>query len=227
LLLRRNFVEFCREFLGDPDQIRDPLWQEAAQLYRADKIAAALAVLPAKMRDERTLLSALINGKSYRAAVLSLPHHLLRLFLSATQSQLFDQLLLQRLPDIDRLQDGDIAVKHANGACFQVEQAAVEQSRCNDFEISPSAPLFGHKVLLAMGSQGEKERAILHNSQLQLNDWKLGQGLTMTGERRPLRVPVTDVTITDHPPTALTLSFTLPKGSYATSLLREIIKQPC
>lgn len=226
LLLRRNFVEFCREFLGNPELIRDPDWREAARLYRADKIDAALTVLPNKMWDEKNLLQALASGKPHRTAVFSLPHSLLRLFLSATQSHLFDQLLLQRLPHIDQLQDGDIAVKHVNGACFLVEQAGTEQPRVESFEISPSAPLLGHKVLLAEGEQGKREQTILRQSHLQLTDWKLGQGLTMSGERRALRVPLAEMVITERSLTSLTLSFTLPKGSYATSLLREIIKHP-
>lgn len=226
LLLQRNFVEFCREFLGNPELIRDPDWREAARLYRTDKIDAALTVLPNKMWDEKALLQALVSGKSHRTAALSLPHNLLRLFLSAAQSHLFDQLLLQRLLHIDQLQDGDIAVKHVNGACFLVEQASTEQPRVESFEISPSAPLFGHKVLLAGGEQGEREQTILRQNRLQLADWKLGQGLTMSGERRALRVPLTEMIITELSLTSLKLSFSLPKGSYATSLLREIIKHP-
>ena len=224
LLLQGKYQEFCRELLGDPQQIRNADWRAAATAYRAGELQQALNDLPRRMRDEQRLLRCLLDGKGYRSACFSLPHSLLRLFLSASQSQLFDQLLHQRLPDLDRLQDGDIAVKHANGACFRVADAASEQQRAADFEISPSAPLFGPKALLAEGRPGELEQQLLAQNHLTLDAWKLGDGLTMPGERRPLRVPLLAPKVNSETESQLLLSFSLPKGSYATSVLYEIIK---
>jgi len=225
LLLQKKFPEFCREYLGNPQLIRNRSWKEAAELYRQDHLQMALDKLPGGMDDERRLLQALLRGKSHRTAVYSLPKNLLRLFLSAAQSQFFDQLLLQRLPDLDRLIDGDIAVKHVNGACFRVEHAAMEQTRADNFEISPSAPLFGNKVMLATGIPGRAELKLLEESRLIPGSWKLGEGLTMSGERRPLRVPLTEPEIINHGENFITFGFSLPKGSYATSVLRELIKE--
>ncbi len=224
LLLQERYEEFCRELLGNPQQIRNADWRAAASAYRAGELQQAHRCLPKRMRDERRLLRNLLDGKGHRSACFSLPRNLLRLFLSASQSQLFDQLLTQRLPDLDRLQDGDIAVKHLNGACFRVANAATEQPRIDAFEISPSAPLFGPKALLADGLPGQSERQLLEQNDLTLNSWKLGEGLTMPGERRPLRVPLHEPTVSSAAADSLTLSFSLPKGSYATSVLHEIIK---
>ncbi|MCK4501451.1 MAG: tRNA pseudouridine(13) synthase TruD, partial [Desulfuromonadales bacterium] len=66
--------------------------------------------------------------------------------------------------------------------------------------------------------------ALLKEAGLTLDSWKLDQGLTMPGERRPLRVPLSEPSISDYGEHFLTLSFILPKGSYATSVLRELIK---
>jgi len=225
LLLQKKFPEFCREFLGNPQLIRNLDWKEAAEQYRQGHIQAALDKLPGGMDDERRLLQILLKGKSHRTAVYSLPKKLLRLFLSATQSQFFDQLLRQRLPDLDRLIDGDIAVKHVNSACFRVEHAATEQPRADNFEISPSAPLFGSKVMLAAGIPGETELKLLEEAGLNPDNWKLGEGLTMSGERRPLRVPLNSSEIINSGEHFITFSFSLPKGSYATSVLRELIKK--
>ncbi|MEE4253785.1 MAG: tRNA pseudouridine(13) synthase TruD [Desulfuromusa sp.] len=224
LFLQKKFTLFCLDFIGDPLLIRNPEWKKAAELYRAGEIQAACDHLPNKMRDERRLFRMLLEGKSHQAAVKALPRNLLRLFLSATQSQFFDQLLEQRLASPDLLEDGDIAVKHCNGACFRVENASEEQHRADNFEISPSAPLFGSKVMLATGRPGKKEEALLRKSGLTLDSWKLPQGLTMSGERRPLRVPLGAPRIVNTGKHYLTLSFMLPKGSYATSVLREISK---
>ena len=177
-----------------------------------------------RMRDERRLLHRLSAGEPAHTAVLSLPRNLLRLFLSAFQSGLFDRLVADRLTGLGHLLDGDIAYKHNNGACFIVEQAALEQPRADCFEISPTAPLFGSKTMPAKGRPGEIETTLLQTFGLSSESWNLGKGLTMPGERRPLRVPLESAKILDSGADWLTLNFSLPKGSYATSVLREVCK---
>ena len=224
LLVQGDFAGFCRELLGDPTAIRNPDWQAAATAFRAGDLAGCLAALPQQMRDERCLVHALIQGKTERAAVLALPRNLLRLFLSACQSQLFDRLLEQRLPHLHCLEDGDIAIKHENGACFRIESAAREQERAGHWEISATAPLFGHRVMLAEGKPGDSEKNLLGASGLTGKAWEIGAGLSMPGERRALRVPLLQPRLEQVGGHDLWLSFSLPKGSYATSVLHEIIK---
>ncbi|WP_020677179.1 tRNA pseudouridine(13) synthase TruD [Geopsychrobacter electrodiphilus] len=223
LLLNAEYTDFCHEYIGDPERIEHRDWREAAQHFRAGELEAALQRLPARMMNEKNLLTLLIQGRSARAAVLSLPNPLLRLYLSALQSWLFDQLLRQRLPELGRLQAGDLALKHVNGACFLVEDATREQARADLFEISPTAPLFGSKLKLAGQAPGERERELLTRIGLTPESWKLGDGLTMTGERRPLRVPISAFSTREIGPD-LQLDFCLPRGSYATSVLHEIMK---
>lgn len=223
-LARREYTAFCRELLGNPEVIRNANWRAAATAFRAGNLQQCLVALPQRMRDERRLVHNLLQGKPAQVAVLGLSRTLLRLLLSACQSQLFDRVLEQRLPELARLEDGDIAFKHANGACFRVVSAAVEQERADRFEISPSAPLFGHKVMLAEGAPGKREKELLEASGLSLESWKIGTGLNMPGERRPLRVPLLQPQVEALEAKQLTLSFSLPKGSYATSVLHELIK---
>ncbi len=225
LLLKNDYSQFCRELLGDPAAIRNPEWHAAATAFRNSDLQRCLDSLPQRMRDERRLVRLLLEGNSARSAVLALPRNLLRLFLSAAQSQLFDQLLEQRLPDLQLLQNGDIAFKHGNGACFRVTDADQEQQRADDFEISPTAPLFGHKLMLAEQLPGRQETALLEKVGLTLTSWKLGAGLNMPGERRPLRVPLMHPQISEADENSLLLSFCLPKGSYATSVLFELMKK--
>ncbi len=58
---------------------------------------------------------------------------------------------------------------------------------------------------------------------LTLEMFRLGNGLDMEGERRPLRVPLGEFSVSADAG-GLLLSFSLPKGSYATSVLREVMK---
>jgi tRNA pseudouridine13 synthase len=222
-VLRRNFAEAATRIVGEPAKIGNERWRQGAEAFAAGDLATALAALPPRMRDERRMIEALQAGRSAEEAVLALPRKLLRLYLSAFQSSLFDRLVAMRLGTLETLWAGDLAWKHDNGACFIVENPSAEQPRADRFEISPSAPLFGYKVTLAQGQAGLLERALLDKEQLQPESFRLTGGLGMEGERRPLRVPLAGAAARQEGDDLL-VSFSLPKGSYATSVLREIMK---
>jgi tRNA pseudouridine13 synthase len=222
-LLRRNFEEAARHIVGDPMWIHNERWRQGAERFAAGDLQGALMVLPGRFRDERILVRSLIDGRSAQQAVLGLPRKRLRLYLSAYQSGLFDRMVAMRLDTLDILWAGDFAYKHDNGACFIVENAEAEQARAERLEISPSAPLFGYKVTLARGQAGIIEESLLEKEGLRLEDFRLNGGLGMKGERRPLRVPLTGADVRQEGKDLL-LSFILPRGSYATSVLREVMK---
>lgn len=145
-------------------------------------------------------------------------------YLHAYQSFLFNRILARRIDRIDRIQVGDWAMKHDNGACFPVEDAAVEQPRVEAFEISPTGPLFGSRAPWASGEPGAVERAVV--AEFGTTPESLRQAAALCGfrgERRSLRVPMRDLdwSLNDG---VLTISFTLPPGAYATSVLRELMK---
>jgi len=218
-----DFATAAAEIVGDPALIYHPDWQAAAYAFRTGDIATALERLPRHCHPERRLLEALRSGQSPRAAVLALPRKLLRLYLSAYQSSLFDRLVDMRLSSLERLWPGDLACKHVNGACFTVTDAAAEQPRADAFEISPTAPLYGCKVPLADGQAGLIERSLLDKEQLSLEAFRLPGGLTMEGERRPLRVRLSELSVQSDGDD-LILGFRLPKGSFATAVLYEVMK---
>ncbi len=222
-LLRRNFAGAAAQIVGDPAKIGNERWRQGAEAFAAGDLATALAALPPRMRDERRMIETLRAGHSAEEAVLALPRKMLRLYLSAFQSSLFDRIVAMRLDSLETLWPGDLAYKHDNGACFVVEDPAAEQPRADRFEISPSGPLFGYKTTLARGQAGLLETALLDKERLRLEDFRLAGGLGMEGERRPLRVPLAGASARQEG-TDLFLSFSLPKGSYATSVLREIMK---
>ncbi|SDL25945.1 tRNA pseudouridine13 synthase [Geoalkalibacter ferrihydriticus] len=222
-LVAGDFNEAARQILGDPAAIQDPRWRQAAQSFRDGDLRAAQAALPRHMADERRLVNSLMSDKDVRRAVLAFPRRKLRLYLSACQSWLFDRLVAMRLSSLDVLWPGDLAYIHGKGACFQVDDPNIEQPRADKFEISPSGPLFGTKVRLATAQAGLLEESLLAEAGLNLESFRLPAGLTMEGERRPLRVPLHQPAA--HPLDAdLEVTFSLPRGSYATSVIREIIK---
>lgn len=146
-------------------------------------------------------------------------------FMNSYQSYVFNQIAAKRVESIDRVWLGDWAMKTDNGACFPVEQPDVEQPRADRFEISPTGPLFGSRAPWATGVPGEIERAVIADlgTTPELLS-KAGAECGFRGERRALRVRLNDLAWSLDG-SVLTLSFWLPPGSYATSVLREVVKQ--
>ncbi len=165
--------------------------------------------------------AALLGDASRRA---EMPKSKRLWYLHAYQSFLFNQILARRVDRIDRVLVGDWAMKHDNGACFQVTDAAVERPRADAFEISPTGPLFGSRAPWASVEPGAIERACA--AELGATPESLTQAAAacgFRGERRSLRVKLEDLDWSlkgDE----LTIRFTLPPGAYATSVLRELMK---
>ena len=158
---------------------------------------------------------------SAEKAVASIPNRLRKLFLSAYQAHLFNLVLEQRLPQLGHLIDGDIAIKHSNGAPFLVENAAIEQPRADAFEISPSGPIFGYKMRKPIGTVQALEATVLATEGVTPEAFRKVAGIRLPGTRRPLRMPVEghQVAAVDL---GLRLAFTLPPGGYATVVLEEL-----
>jgi tRNA pseudouridine13 synthase len=127
----------------------------------------------------------------------------------------------------DQILPGDLAYKHDNGACFLVEDAPTEQPRAQAFEISPTGPLVGYRMSLPTAEPLKIEEAIMAQTHLHPEDFKKENGEKVKGARRPLRVKPEDFELTggvdEHGP-HITVAFTLPAGSFATVLLRELTK---
>jgi tRNA pseudouridine13 synthase len=147
-------------------------------------------------------------------------------YLNAYQSFLFNRMLAKRIDQIDRIFVGDWAMKHANGACFLVEDAQKEQPRADRFEISPTGILFGSRVSWASGEPGTIEEAVIAEAGVTKEALvAAAKACGFRGERRAFRIPFTELewSLCDDD---LTLSFSLPPGAYATSVLRELMKSP-
>lgn len=142
-----------------------------------------------------------------------------RFFVAALQSFVFNHLLAERLKRglYDVVLTGDWAKKHDTGGMFVVEDGDKETPRAKRLEISSALPLFGKKVRVSEGQAGELEQEVLERFGLRWTD-----GTSLRGDRRISRLVLTD---TDVTPTddGYIVSFTLPKGAFATSILREVM----
>ena len=161
--------------------------------------------------------------KSPEKGVMCIPYRLRKLYLSAYQAYLFNHILEKRLPYLDKLLEGDIAVKHDNGAPFLVVDATAEQSRADVFEISPSGPIFGYKMRLPTGDALALETSLLADEGVRFEAFRKVVGIRLPGTRRPLRMPMQLHEVSAVVGEGVRLSFTLPAGGYATVVLEELM----
>lgn len=156
-----------------------------------------------------------------------------RFLINAYQSALFNELVAKRITERGRLDEvlpGDLAIFRESGSFFSVDEQASgdAQARAEKGEISASSPLFGFKTPLAGGLPGEWERALLAAQALEPSDFKRSsKKLSQSGERRAVRA-FPDAhswrTAEREGAPCLELDFVLRPGVYATSFLRELMK---
>lgn len=237
-LLASDFDEVLRLLLGRPDAGKDSADEVAArEAFDAGNLAEALEKWPRRDRDERAALVRLIDGKSPAAVVAAIDERVRGLWISATQSRGFNATVARRIEAIDDLIDGDIAFKHENGACFAVENAEVERPRAQRFEISATGPLVGPRMARPTATAAIEERAaLLATGMSEQAVAAIYDAVPSTrgrndnappGVRRSLRVRpdelAADSGIDEHGP-YITVKFALPLGAYATTLMREVMR---
>ena len=156
--------------------------------------------------------------------ITSIPYRLRKLYLSAYQAHLFNCILDTRMPHLGKLIEGDIAVKHSNGAPFLVTDPAIEQPRADAFEISPSGPIFGYKMRMPTADVLALEASVLADEGVRLEKFRKVAGIRLPGTRRPLRMPIQshEVSGVDNS-MGICLGFTLPAGGYATVVVEELL----
>ena len=198
----------------DPDALAAPLSARIAQIAR---LGVPNYFGPQRFGREGANLSRIGGG-------LRALHPSERGFvLSAARSLIFNAVLAERVRDgtWDHLEKGDIANLDARGSVFPVEAIDTTlTARCEGLDIHPTGPLWGrgapptHDRIIELETRvaGEFQQA----SSL-VADAGMGQ------ERRALRLAVRELTW-ESEPGAIVLRFRLTRGSFATTVLREIIR---
>lgn len=148
-----------------------------------------------------------------------------KLSLSAVQSALFNAYLAGRMADglLTTVLHGDVMGKLPAGGIFTAEDLVVEQGRFDRREIVTQGPIFGTKMFPAKEAAAAREAALLEAVGFSRATFA-GFGKLLLGTRRHNLVYVDDLAA-EQTAGGVRLTFTLPAGSYATVLLREIMKK--
>jgi tRNA pseudouridine13 synthase len=146
-----------------------------------------------------------------------------RLCINSLQSLIFNDWVAARLQagTLNQVMRGDIAHKHATFGKFLVDDAARENPRAVSFEISATGPMLGRKYHEAQFDARDIEDGVLATRGLTRDDFK-----PCLGSRREGRVLLNHVAV-ELAETGIWLRFALPRGAYATSVLREFVAVDC
>ncbi|MGB5353285.1 MAG: tRNA pseudouridine(13) synthase TruD [Woeseia sp.] len=140
------------------------------------------------------------------------------LAVSAARSLLFNDILAARVSDKtwNTLLPGDHAVLDGTHSHFEVlELDETLAQRCRDFDLHPSAPLWGKGAATVTAPAAERRVAALHA------DLAAGLEKLAVVARRALRVRAASLQW-ERQSDVLRLGFELPSGAFATAVLREV-----
>ena len=144
------------------------------------------------------------------------------IYLSAARSFLFNQVVAERINKqcFSELIDGDVCMLAGSQSVFHVpavDETLVE--RLASFDIDITAPMWGRGQLMTTDSVQQQELAIVQ----QTPDFANGlETFGLKQERRKIRLMMQMAKLSLDAD-VLTVSFCLPAGSYATTILRELI----
>jgi len=145
------------------------------------------------------------------------------IYLSAARSWLFNCVLSERIQQgrWGQLQQGDVVMLHGSHSIFTIDEVdELLQQRLSEGDIHLTGPMWG-KGNAKLGEEAQAwERACI------ASEPPLIAGLEAAGmkmERRPLRILPQEMSMRQIDESSVQLKFELPTGSYATSLLRELV----
>jgi tRNA pseudouridine13 synthase len=145
------------------------------------------------------------------------------LYLSAVRSALFNRVLAARVADglWNQALPGDALQIEGKSACFVADSLDADiQQRLEALDVHPTGPLCGDGEPLCRGAARDYEARQVQD----YRDWIDGLcDARLAPARRALRVVPRDLRWTAESDASWQLEFYLPAGSYATSLLAELL----
>jgi tRNA pseudouridine13 synthase len=221
----------CASSDREPDRTREARERVAA----TRDWAAATETLPGHLRYERAIAGRLADGagapSDYRAALEALPSNLQRLFVNAAQSYAFNRICSERLRrglpfgrpvvgDVVCFDDGDGLPDPDRTQVVDEGRLETVTRHCERGRAYVTAPLVGTDTAFGAGEPADIARGVLADLDVAPAEFDLPGAFGSSGTRRAVRV----TTALDIDRSPLTLSFSLPKGSYATTVAREFLK---
>jgi tRNA pseudouridine13 synthase len=241
-IIKGDLEEAAMLFLAKPSPNEHPESMQArAQLQTDQNFAKALNNFPTQLRFERIMLRHLASSpQDFQGAFRRLPAKLRLLFVHAWQSFLFNRFLSNRIQNgssFTKAEVGDFIVNVERSGLPLIQTGKIVNS-ANVSEVNSkiesgkmriALPIIGFKQRLSEGVMGDLEKQILEEEEIELRCFRI-QSMPELGVKGNLRAAFSPVhsfnTFIQElaNKSELSIEFRLLRGSYATILLREIMK---
>lgn len=223
-IVKRNFIQAVELLLSYTTEFDTQMSREIRNRCTDPRnYRQVLKMLPRGMDIERQVLSALVAGRNAIAALRAVPIMIRRLFVQAYQAYIFNRCLSRAI-----MRGEDLLQPQAGDLCFEMEGPVtfgriIKYNPNSKTKLVPAIRMAGYTFQPGKGRFENITRAILQEEEVAAKDFyiKEMQELSHQGGFRQAPLWCTDFWYELDP---LRVSFKLPKGSYATTLLREIIK---
>ena len=245
-IIKKHLEKAGMLFLAKPSPYEHPSSRQARKQLRTTKdFERALKEFPRQLRYERSMLRHLVKRPDdFAGAFRALPFKLQEMFVQAYESYLFNKFLSRRIAlgmPLNMAEVGDYAVAvERSGLPIPTIHKTVTLEERTEINNSMQAgklriaiPLIGFKQHPSQGVQGEIEKRILEEEDVSPRDFRIPTmpELSTKGGLRAAITPINNFSADEISPDANTprghevaAKFMLYRGSYATILLRELMK---
>ncbi|WP_094228385.1 tRNA pseudouridine(13) synthase TruD [Methanolobus psychrotolerans] len=232
-------VYIAQSFPDEPDDVREA----RDYVWETRDFAEGLKIYPLRLRYERAMMHYLVeNPGDFSGSFSVLSENISKMFIHAYQSYIFNRIICKRIESrlpLDKAQKGDII-------CFKNKEGlpdVTKMQKASEENIDGmnnllrrrrafiTAPLVGYSTEFASDVPGNLEKEIFNETGMPQENFQMTQlpMLASKGLRREMLLycePKYETGEDDQNPgkSKTTLTFSLPKGSYATTVLREYMK---
>ncbi|MBE0522677.1 MAG: tRNA pseudouridine(13) synthase TruD [Candidatus Methanoperedenaceae archaeon] len=229
----------ARPFPDEPDEfrsVRQIVWDSG-------DFKEGIKIYPQKLQFEKAMMNHLVaHPDDFSGAFRTLSQNLQKMFLHAYQSYIFNIILSRRIGKgflIHEAYDGDIV-------CFKNDRGLPDTSRLQKVtrdnldginnlikrsRAFVTAPLVGYDTQFAEGEPGGIEQEVIGELDVNLSGFRVPDmpEVASKGLRREIVIPVkpgftVETDEINEGKTKVVLEFSLQKGAYATTVLREYMK---
>ncbi len=231
LLTMGEYEEAARMYIYDPEFDTEDY---RINFARNNDPVAAMKEFPETLNFERSLLGYMIQHGNLKEAFSVFPKNLSMIFIHAYQSYIFNRILSMRMriaESMNQIFPGDTVMpvdylfnpdKRQEISVNSVNLEKI-QGMVNSDRLRPTIPIFGYETDISRGEPGELEAQILGEEKLHTGMFRLPgyPDLSSRGERRIISVKPLNFSLAGGG----ILDFQLGRGIYATSLIREFLKE--
>jgi len=237
-IIRGDLEGAVRCYVSDPAMFESEDSANARKmLAEDDDWSEAVKEMPDSLSFEKILVEHIISSPGdWKGAIEMLPRNLQMMFVHAYQSYLFNKMLSERMRrgiPLDSPILGDVIIpldanripQHENPIVTTSSNIDLVSRQIRSKRAFVTISLYGSDSVISDGEMGDIENSIIKAERISAKDF-IVPGLShcsSKGSRREVLCPVSDLShrILDE---GYEMNFSLPKGNYATCLMREFMK---